>query len=255
MKTNQEHAEVAELLSSQAELLVKSGTGEVSIRDSGLDEVYQDNDRKLLQLAKKIGLPEPFPWRTLWEWHRYYSQSTSGYAERRTLIGSHLRKAKDELDAIDHSSAVVVSSLTESKQIVHAALADAEVLIAARRYTTVVDRIHTAVHGHLRWICDNSGIEVRDAVPSITRLMRLIREHHPSFSKPEALDGDIKRMFMSMGNILEAMNNVRNNASPAHPIEQLLDEPEARLAVNAAQTILTYVDEKTQRAPIELADG
>jgi Abortive infection C-terminus len=37
---------------------------------------------------------------------------------------------------------------------------------------------------------------------------------------------------------------LRNNASVAHPNEALLDEPEAMLAINAARTILHYLDAK-----------
>ena len=255
MTTNQEVNDISELLKSQAGLLVKAGTGEISIRDSDFDTIYQDNDRKLVRYAKKFGLTEAFPWRTLWEWYGFYSRNLPDYPSRRTHIGTLLREAQDELDGLIDPPAVVISSIGASKGVVQAALADAEVLIREGRYTTVVDRLHTAIHGHLRWICENYGISITESDPSATRLMRLIREQHPKFAKTATLDEDMKRIFMGMGNILESLNSVRNNASPAHPIDKLLDEPEARLAVNVAQTILTYVDDKTQAEPIELLDA
>jgi hypothetical protein len=47
-----------------------------------------------------------------------------------------------------------------------------------------------------------------------------------------------------MGAILDALNPVRNRASVAHPNPTLLDQHEAMLVVNAARTILHYLDAK-----------
>jgi hypothetical protein len=42
--------------------------------------------------------------------------------------------------------------------------------------------------------------------------------------------------------ILDALNPMRNRASVAHPNPTLLEQPEAMLVVNAARTILHYLD-------------
>jgi hypothetical protein len=46
-----------------------------------------------------------------------------------------------------------------------------------------------------------------------------------------------------MGSIMDVLNPIRNNASMAHP-NDLLDPPEAMLVINAARTILHYIDTK-----------
>ena len=52
------------------------------------------------------------------------------------------------------------------------------------------------------------------------------------------------RILRSFGVILEVLNQLRNRGSIAHPNSQLLDEPEAMLAINAARTILHYLDSR-----------
>jgi hypothetical protein len=44
--------------------------------------------------------------------------------------------------------------------------------------------------------------------------------------------------------VLDAMNPLWNRASLAHPNPPLLAEPEAMLVINAARTILHYLDAK-----------
>lgn len=48
-----------------------------------------------------------------------------------------------------------------------------------------------------------------------------------------------------MAATLDALNTIRNNASAAHPNQDLLGDPEGLLAINAGRTIFTYVAQKT----------
>ncbi|HFL9766860.1 TPA: abortive infection family protein [Escherichia coli] len=43
--------------------------------------------------------------------------------------------------------------------------------------------------------------------------------------------------------MLHGINNLRNNYSMAHPTETLLNEADARFAINLVRSIMTYVDE------------
>lgn len=51
-------------------------------------------------------------------------------------------------------------------------------------------------------------------------------------------------MLGAMATVLDSLNPIRNNASVAHPNEELLDEPEAHLAINAARTVFAFLDAK-----------
>jgi len=49
-----------------------------------------------------------------------------------------------------------------------------------------------------------------------------------------------------MAQIVDVLNPVRNQKSRAHPNEDLLEEPETMLFVNAVRTLLHYLNDKMQ---------
>lgn len=54
----------------------------------------------------------------------------------------------------------------------------------------------------------------------------------------------VEKVLKSCANILDAFLPVRNQASVAHPNQELLDEPEARLVINVGWSLLHYLDSK-----------
>ena len=123
------------------------------------------------------------------------------------------------------------------------AIADAEALLAKTGATSGVDRVHTALHGHLLAVCAAASVETpRDA--SLAAVYRLLLEKHPKLVPSGPRSDDIRQIQRSIAAIIGALEPVRNRASVAHPNPSLLDAPEAVLVINAARTILTYVDTK-----------
>lgn len=131
-------------------------------------------------------------------------------------------------------------------EVVRRALMDAENLIRASGPVSAVDRIHTALHGHLKALASDAGIEL-PANPTLQTAMKRLRENHPKLRPSGPRADDVSRVLYSMANTLDALNTLRNNASAAHPNEDLLAEPEAFLAVNAGRTIFAYFDQKVFR--------
>ncbi len=77
----------------------------------------------------------------------------------------------------------------------------------------------------------------------ITALFGLIREKHPKL-QTHAPGVEGTNILRGMARIVDALNPVRNRHSMAHPSEELLDEPEALLAVNAVKSLLHYLNTK-----------
>ena len=107
--------QLVELVERQANVIVATGTGQGRFDDFDAD--YQRNDRVLAAQFKRLGLTPPFPWRSLWEWHGYYSQELPTYASRRTHVATLKREALDQLEeqangVTVHDPAVGVSSPT-----------------------------------------------------------------------------------------------------------------------------------------------
>jgi hypothetical protein len=127
--------------------------------------------------------------------------------------------------------------------IVEHTIADAETLIKTRGATSGVDRIHTMLHGYMRAVCDDEGIAYTKD-DTIGALFRAIRERHPRFAASGPRAHDITQICRAFGSVMDVLNPIRNNASPAHPNKELLAEPEAMLVINGAKTLLHYVDAK-----------
>jgi abortive infection Abi-like protein len=130
-----------------------------------------------------------------------------------------------------------------ASEVVNRALEDAEQLLAKMGAVSAVDRVHTALHGYLLAVCNGEAIAY-PTEPSMTALFRLLRQTHPKLRNLGPRSQDIEKVLNASAAILDAMNPVRNKASVAHPNAALLAEDEARLVINAARTLLAYLDAK-----------
>lgn len=140
---------------------------------------------------------------------------------------------------------VEAPELRITSEVVRRAIADAEALMQSGGPTSAVDRVHTELHGYLMAACDDQGITyARD--PSILELFKLLKQQHPSLQALGAHQGPIVQVLRSLGAVMDALNPARNRGSVAHPNEELLDGDEAMLFINAARTVLTYLDVKLE---------
>jgi hypothetical protein len=127
--------------------------------------------------------------------------------------------------------------------VVLRALTDAENLIQTSGPTSAVDRVHTVLHGYLQAVCDAEGI-VYKRDDSMVALFKKLRSGHPKLADLGPRGQDVEKVLNSCANILDAFLPVRNQASVAHPNQELLDEPEARLVINVGRSLLHYLDSK-----------
>lgn len=144
---------------------------------------------------------------------------------------------------LEGAPAVRIETPSETRAVVIRALDDADDLMRAGGPTSAVDRIHTALHGHLLALCDAAGITL-PADPSSTQALKALRQSHPALQPTGPRADDLTKLLHSMANVLDTLNPIRNRASVAHPNPALLDEPEALLAINAARTVFDYIDRK-----------
>lgn len=172
-----------------------------------------------------------------------------GVIERYPVGSSELRTAslRDDLLAVaerlERGGMVAGAAPVFTSDVVLRAIDDAETLLQRGGPTSAVDRMHTALHGHLRYLCDEAGIHYeREA--TMVALLRMLRREHPSFQDLGPRGQDIERVLNASGSILDVLNPVRNTASVAHPNEQLLGRNEAQLVVNVGRSLITYIDSK-----------
>ena len=138
--------------------------------------------------------------------------------------------------------AVKNPTLLITSDIVERALADSEQLIHSRGVLSGADRIHTALHGYLRALCERHHVDVpHDA--AITALFKGLRQH-PVFIENGPAVAQVQRITQSIATIIDSLNPLRNRATLAHANEAVLDEPEAMLLINEVRTLLHYLNAK-----------
>ena len=167
-----------------------------------------------------------------------------------TASGPHVMNRQEVETLIGRLEGLPVPhpELANPREVVERALRDARTLLERRDAVSAVDRLHTALHGYLRGACGDAGITY-GADASATRLLRLLRENHPALQRAVAGSEEVGRILMSMGSAVDAMGTIRNTASIAHPNENLIEDAEAMLVVNACRTILQYLDSKLASPP------
>lgn len=136
--------------------------------------------------------------------------------------------------------------LASPRDIVVLALADAEVLLRDRGAGSAVDRIHTALHGYLRHECAIAGLDAPEDA-GLTKVFSTVVDKHPAFAGLHHADA-LRKAVRSQAGFIDAINTLRNNASAAHPNNQVLSTPEAEFVVNIAKSILTYLDARIHAA-------
>ena len=106
------------------------------------------------------------------------------------------------------------------------AIGDASTFMAQGKYSSCIDRVHTAIHGYLRIKLDELDVtyEETDMMPKLFNLL---------YQKWSSLNNsDINEMMLkairSASATLDALNNIRNRHSLAHPNTEIIDEQEAK---------------------------
>lgn len=164
-------------------------------------------------------------------------------------LASEFRDLAGEMDAV---TSIPIAATVFTTEVVERAIRDIEILLTSRGAVSGVDRVHTALHGYLRKLCEDMTITY-EAGATMTAIFKRLRADHPAFKVDGPRAQDITQVMRAMSAIMDALNPLRNNASVAHPNDDLLDEPEAMLTINSARTILNYLDAKLVRYENEQA--
>lgn len=172
-----------------------------------------------------------------------------GILEKYSIGSDELRtqerygEIKEMIDRCKGATPIQSPDLTITSEVVKRAINDAEILIEKSGATSGVDRIHTALHGYLKAVCEAISIDYGKD-PKTTQLFKVIKQQHPSFKDLGEHDNQINQVLRAIGSIIDAFNPARDRGSVAHPNENLLGHEEAMLFINAARTILHYLEAK-----------
>lgn len=154
-------------------------------------------------------------------------------------LKQQLLSAATKLDNVEYISQPTFEVQGEA---VFEALEDAKSLIENRKAVSAVDRVHTAFHGYLRFLCKNSNISFEQKDDLVSLIKKIFNDHPKLKIKLKAQE--IQNIARSLVSISDSLNPIRNQGSLAHPNETLLDEPEATLVINSVRSLMIYLESK-----------
>jgi hypothetical protein len=145
--------------------------------------------------------------------------------------------------AIQQSDDVQLPHPESKSANVRRALSDFEALVRSGGPVSGFDRLHAALHGYLLELCQEIGFTPhKDA--TLVSLFSELRNRHPKLQVGPN-DKQTTSILRALASVLEAINIQRNQNSLAHGTNQLLDEAEAMLSVNAVRSLFSYLATKT----------
>ncbi len=163
-------------------------------------------------------------------------------------INNILRQCNEPFQIKDGELTTSVASIEypeippDAADNVSKALRDAKQLGSQAGAANSIDRIHTALHAYLLQICRDAGIEI-EANISATRAFKLLQLNHPNLKPEGPRANEITRILRSFATVIDSLSTLRNEASLAHD-NLLLEEPEAIVCINAANTVFTYIQNR-----------
>ena len=168
-------------------------------------------------------------------------QQFAWIAKTLTELGHLIRFVAVELVLDDAPNPVASPVPAFTTQVVERSLIDAEQLLTGSGPVSAVDRVHTALHGYLRELCIRLNAKNETVAElDVTGLLKLLRA--TSIFKQPLHSPHTERLAQGLATIVDALNPIRNRGSMAHPNAILLTDAEAMLAINAARSILHYLD-------------
>lgn len=200
--------------------------------------------RAVVSLDQYVTLQEAQLNKTIEHPFKAIAETVSEICPQRPFVRFVVAKLNTEEDSLR----VPPPSPRITSDAVDSSLADAELLARSRGPANAVDRVHTAVHGYLRAALERSG-GTASPLASVTELFKQLREHDERLRELVAGGDAPKRIVMALASIIDAANTIRNTASAAHPATQKLEYAEAMLVINAARSLIHFLDSKLADSP------
>ena len=171
----------------------------------------------------------------------YFENGHFGKATRQEKLRPKFEQVVQRLES---ASTLVDDVSPKSKsEVVQVALKNANHLISRGIVPSAVSNTHTALHGYLKQMCDDESIEYAKNA-SLPKLFKLLQDNHSVFQSGGPHQDKIDNVGKGLSTAIHSLNEIRNQASDAHPNDGLLDIVDATLAVNAMRTIFHYLEDK-----------
>ena len=119
---------------------------------------------------------------------------------------------------------------------------DAEHFIRDGSYDNAFDRIHTAFFDYVKHILTEHDVRF-ETDESVYALLTKLHGYYCTHIRLSYTGDRIRTILLSTGDLMDTINESKNNATAANPDGQLIEKREAQLAVDLINSIVDYIDD------------
>lgn len=230
------------LIREEQIMLSDVATGKASFKEDGIEDAYQERHLQILTIADKAGFDYPVTANTLVEWWGEV-KNMPHYSDRREYISEMFAPLLKMLrESEDNGTDVSFQQIATRSGTIQKAVEDAEVFIREGRYDSAVDRVHTACHGYLRQVLTEHGVAY-GADEGLPSLFAKLHGYYGDSIQPADVAERLKTILRSAGGMINAVNELRNNNTIAHPNGQLIQKREAQLVIRLVNAVVDYIED------------
>lgn len=131
-------------------------------------------------------------------------------------------------------------NLSKINNMVNETIEDADNSMVQGAYDHAFDRVHTAIHAYFRSLLENFNVEFNRG-DNILKLYKVIQREILNRTDDSSSKKRIEQILRSANGIIQALNEIRNNNSFAHPNDQIISKDEAKLALGIAKSLVDYL--------------
>lgn len=234
------------LVLEEKNVLTDHATGKALYKSEGAEEDYQKRHYKILSIASRAGFDYPINANSLAEWWEEV-RCIPTYAERRSYISKKFSPLMQKLqESEDNTASLNFSLISEKSDTVMKAVEDAEVFIRNGRFDSAVDRIHTAFHGYLQHLLTKHHVSF-DSEDSLPALYTKLHTFYGNSIQPHDVASRIKKIVRSGIGVVDAVNDLRNNNTLAHPNDPLIQKREAELVIRLINVLIEFIEDVEQK--------
>lgn len=147
----------------------------------------------------------------------------------------------DEISIEDSNipNRVIDLSNKANNDILKLAIEDANKFMYEGNYTSALDRVHTFFMGYIRENLRSKGIEYTEN----ETLNQLFKKIYSFYESEKLIDKKIGTILKSMTGAISSINDLRNKNSLSHPNENIVNNRDAKLAIETVKMITNYLEE------------
>ena len=224
----------------------------------GLRFLQEQNNEAAAAVLKKADFDVEHTYHDSWRWGTDYWELVF-YLKHRDFMALGEKKEQVERDIMsalvtfqkgsgDLLSTVSIRPLAEQdidwKDVLpfQKAAEYAELFIREGSYDHALDRIHTAFCDYIKHILTEHGV-LFETDESVYALLTKLHGYYSLHIRTSYTGDRIRTILLSTGELMDTINESKNNTTAAHPDGQLIEKREAQLAVDLINSIVDYIDD------------